>query len=37
VTDTKDIITIGTIIVITVTETTVMIAIGIRNRPLRCL
>ncbi|KAF7168069.1 hypothetical protein CNMCM5623_001211 [Aspergillus felis] len=37
VTDTKDIITTGTVIVITVTETTVMIAIGNCNQPLRCL
>jgi hypothetical protein len=37
VTDTKDIITIGTVIAITVIETTVMIAIGIHNQPLRRL
>ncbi|GFG01967.1 peroxisomal membrane protein PER10 [Aspergillus lentulus] len=37
VTDIKDIITIGTVIIITVTETTVMIAIGIRNQPLQYL
>ncbi|GIK01460.1 hypothetical protein Aspvir_005496 [Aspergillus viridinutans] len=35
VTDTKD-ITIGTVMVIADTETTVMIAIGTRNQPLRC-